>query len=139
MEKSILEMRDRLKRSKEPVPTVELDFHSLTGDEVYGHIVMKTVRKLAENDERLTATIYTHECNSVNFMEPTWSVFFAVCGDRNVEIVQAIGRAFKAAGARERSPSDFVLMANYYWLDLCHIEEGTIWTPLDPATWTDEI
>jgi len=138
MEKSALEMFDRIKRSKEPVPTAELDFHSLTGDEVYGHIVMKTMRKLAENDESLTATIYTYECGSVNFAEQTWSVFFAVCGDHDIEIVQAIGRAFQAAGARARSPSDFALVTSS-WLNLCHIEDGTVWTQLDPATWTDEI
>lgn len=139
MEKSALDMFRQLKRSKDPVPTVELDYHSLVGDQVYGKIAMKTAQKLAEENDRLTATIYTHECNSVNFHEQTWSVFFAVCGDHDMEIVQAIGRAFSAAGARERSPSDFVLMANYSWLDLCHIEDGVVWTPQDPATWTDQI
>lgn len=139
MEVNETDVHFKLRRSKEPVPTAELDFHSLVGDEVYGAIVKKAVQKLAEKNKGITATIYTHECNSVSFMEQTWSVFFAVCGNHKTEIVEAIGRAFRAAGARERSPSDFAPMDAYPWVDLCHIEDGVVWSRLDAVTWTDQI
>jgi len=137
MEKSALDMFHQLKRSKDPVPTVELDFHSLPDDQIYGDVVIKAARKLAEGNERLTATIYTHERGSVNFMEQTWSVFFAICGNYQKDVLEAFVHAFKATGARARISDHAIVDSS--WMILVHIEDGVVWGQHDPATWTDQI
>ena len=119
------------------IPTVELDLESLPEEGMYGYgeILFNILSQLARKKETIKATIYAYHANSINFMEPTSSVFFGICGDKiALETIYSELHALPDIRCRY---SDYILVSHN--LLQFHIEDGVVWRPLDAVTWFDGI
>ena len=135
MEKNIIDMD--LCTTPKTFPTVELDFNSLPKNSLYGDISFIASSELAKKNKNIKATIYSHECPSVNFHEQTWSVFFGVCGDNQKKILEMINVAFRYLPGVRCKFSDYGELSDE-WRSHIHIEGGIAWREIDAATWVDE-
>lgn len=118
--------------SKDSLPTVEVDIDSIPQN-YYGYedIIEGALKKYATASPTNTSTIYVYQGPSCNFGEQTYSAFFGVAGPKSVlnEILNAF-RGFPGVKARF---SDYIPQAS----GRCqfHVEAGSVWLPLDVATW----
>ena len=119
------------------MPSVEVDFHSIPEDVGgYARVVTRALQSAASMFPGLKATIYVCERPSVNFHEQTWSVFFAVAGQKKLEILQCLESAFRKVVGKKVKTSDYI-HTSHAERDY-HIEDGAVWRPEEPGTWYQE-
>ncbi len=118
--------------SSDPIPTVEVDLHSMPEDVLsYADLILGALRKVASGKPSMRASIYIEIEESVNFGEPSESVFIGVVGhDGLLEIIFSALQSVKGVKFRF---SDFINPADAF-CDI-HIEDGQVWQPLDAMTW----
>lgn len=121
-----------LLRSRDPIPTVEIDLDSLP-ESLFGYAdtVVAALRGKALAAEALRATLYVYQGASVNFGTYSWSAFIGVDGP--TALLNPLLHAFQAMpGVRARF-SDYIKPSQ----GLCefHIEDGKVWRPSDAVTW----
>lgn len=121
-----------LLRSREPIPTVEVDMDSLPESLFgYGDTVVAALHGIAHASEELRATIYVYQGDSVNFGTYSWSAFIGIDGP--MSLLKPILSGFKAIPDVRARLSDSIRASQ----GLCefHIEDGRVWRPSDAITW----
>lgn len=121
-----------LLRSREPIPTVEVDMDSLPESLFgYGDTVVASLRGIAHDSEELRATIYVYQGESVNFGTYSWSAFVGIDGP--IALLEPILRGFEAIPGVRARLGDSIRPSQ----GLCefHIEDGRVWRPSDAITW----
>ncbi|QCP47909.1 hypothetical protein FAZ95_01160 [Trinickia violacea] len=122
-------------RSREPIPTVEVDMNSIPDDLFgYSETVVTSLRALAAASPELRATIYVYQGQSINFHTPSWSAFIGVDGP--VSFLKLIHHEFEGIPGVKVRMSDYIHPSQ----GLCefHIEDGKVWRPVDAVTWHAE-
>ncbi|MDQ6993259.1 MAG: hypothetical protein Q9M31_07255 [Mariprofundus sp.] len=135
IEKPISELN--LYRSKEPMPTVEVDLGSIKGKERHDYTatVAQALLKFVELNPESRATIYVYQGGSVNFQDRTFSTFFGVDGQDKEKLLRLVLRTYRKFTDRAKL-SDYIEASSA----LCelHIEDGRVWLPLDELNWYAE-
>lgn len=122
----------KIRRPKDMIPTVEVNVNALPAEaDPYGPFIEQVLAKAAARSEKLRASIYVYQGQSVNFFKPTWSAFFGVAG--SMKLLEQIERAFEEIGTEDVRMSDYIHMS----MGPCefHIESGKVWRPLEPGRW----
>lgn len=119
-------------KSKTPQPTVEVDQDSedRDGKSIPG-VVIDVAADFAKNNPGTRASIYAYSCESINFHEPTWSVFFIVDGSK--DLLSALEMAFARRSGFKSRLSDYIEPKQGH----CeyHIQDGELWMPYELDTW----
>lgn len=116
------------------LPTVEVDLDSIPEENFgYEDIVINSLKLFANKNSNLKASIYVYQGESINFHENTFSAFFGVDGKQNIKILENILTGFKKIEGVKARFSDYILGSNGF-LEF-HIEDGTVWHPLDAEIW----
>lgn len=118
--------------SRTPLPTIEVDVDSLDPDgPTVADIVSEALAKHAAAHPTRRATAYMYFTSSVNFGEMTSSEFVIVAGPRAV--FDAVLTSFKAMKNVRCRPSDMIKPELH--MAIAHVEQGSLWVPLDAITW----
>ena len=129
----------RLRHSRSPLPTIELDLDSLhsVGFHAGFGFVTHPLASFAAKHESLVATIYTYEGFSGNFRPPHNAVWFGVSGKKMWDILTIIEHSLKTRGARAK-PAEHIHFEKDW--SVFHIEDGRVWQKYDgEGRWyTDE-
>jgi hypothetical protein len=121
-------------RSKAPLPTVEVDLDSIPAEQLgYSDLVARALHAFAKTFPSCTATLYVYQGPSSNFHEPTFSAFFGVAGCDKEALLETILRAFRDIAGVKAKMSDYIDSTTAF--TEFHVENGTVWRPLDAATW----
>jgi len=123
-----------VKNASSSIPTVEVDVDSVDAEELE-RAITRYLTSVASAKEKMRATIYRYETMSVNFHEPTNSIFFGVAGPESIlhGLQSTIGTLH---GVRSRF-SDYISISQST-VD-CHVEDGMVWRQLDVATWYADV
>lgn len=118
-------------RTKEPIPTVEIDLDTLPKQcHRCADVLQKSLALLAKNFD-MVATIYIYVGPSVNFHKHTWSAFIGVAGPKS--ILKNVFEAFSLLGGVSVRYSDDI-QSSEGRCDV-HIEDGKVWLTDDSVTW----
>lgn len=118
--------------SPKPLPTIEVDVDTLDPDgPTVADIVREALAKHAAAHPTLRATAFMHFSPSVNFGEMTSSEFIIVAGPRAV--FDVILASFKVMRNVRCRPSDMIKPELH--MAIAHVEQGSLWMPLDAVTW----
>lgn len=132
IEKSATELS--LFRSKDPLPTVEVDLGSISEELLgYDDLVAQAIQPFANSLPDLRATIYVYQGSSVNFHEKTFSAFFCIAGQKKQELLDLLLHSFRRIPGVKVKNSEYIDAST--GLAEFHIESGVVWCPLDAATW----
>lgn len=115
-----------LATSSQPLPTIEVDLGSIPEGESFSSLLGDSLGRIAESD--VTATVYVYFTQSVNFHEPTNSAFIVTVG--GAKFLDHIHDHLTVPGLRLRF-SDYLQPSR--GTPFAHLEEGTVWRPLDDA------
>ncbi|WP_434661516.1 ankyrin repeat domain-containing protein [Paraburkholderia sp. A3BS-1L] len=119
-------------RSREPIPTVELDMDSIPKNlSGYSDTVVASLRPIAAISPELRATIYVYQGQSVNFRVLSWSAFIGVDGPES--LLRPIHQEFQNIPGVKVKLSDYIRPSQ--GLPEFHIEDGKVWRPVDAVTW----
>lgn len=124
----------KLRRSREPKPTVELDSDSLEEAHIVDFLVpLKPVlARYAKTNPAERGTIYGIGLPSVNFHKQSFSEFLIV--DGRSQLLHAVGEAFSALRGVQSKFSDYIAPAPG-WNPCLHIEDGLCWELVEDVTW----
>ncbi|WP_149137306.1 hypothetical protein [Cupriavidus campinensis] len=119
-----------LVKSASPIPTVEVDLDSVDAEDLISAMT-RYLTSVASANETMRVTVYAYQTPSVNFHEPTNSLFFGVAGPKS--ILHGINEAIGSLHDARLRFSDYISIAQSI-VD-CHVEDGKVWRPLDAVTW----
>ena len=119
----------QLKSSDEPTPTIEIDLGSIPEGESLQSLLRDALSVTA--DEQQISTLRIYFTQSINFHEPTSSAFVMAIGGRSV--LEHIHDELQAVSGLRMRYSDYVVASR--GMPLVHLEEGTLWLPLDVQNW----
>ncbi len=117
------------------MPTVEIDFDSLPKDTFgYDNLIAKSLLEFSNKVPETLTTVYVYECISINFdNRETYSTFFGITGSQTENLLEHLHHLF------EQIPGVCVRYSDYLPLSIAiprfHIEEKTIWRPVDLYYW----
>ncbi|MES2631835.1 MAG: hypothetical protein V4669_02625 [Pseudomonadota bacterium] len=124
-------------RSREPRPSLEVQASGLEKNGIdLREIAATALRKLAEADPKLIATVYLFGTISINFGDFEPSEFLIPVGtERAVQrVLQALNAGVARLGPDVKSRmSDYVRPSD--GVPFLHIEGGKVWEPEDALTW----
>ena len=124
-------------KPRDSIPTIEIDIDSLPKEFFgYSEIVAQALQKLAISSLDVRATIYVYQGMSVNFHENTFSAFFGVASQKKEEILDLLLYALSNISGLKVRGSDYIDAST--GLREFHVENGSVWRPLDAATWYSE-
>lgn len=118
-----------LQSSDEPRPTVEIDLGSIPEGESLQSLLRDALIESAQTGQISTLRAYfTH---SINFHVPTSSAFVMALGTANV--LQRLYEGLQLVTGLRMRYSDYVVGSRGE--PLAHLEDGTLWLPLDVENW----
>ena len=119
--------------SATPIPSIEVDVDTIDPDGPdVPDIAREALAKLAATHPDLCATAYMYFAQSGNFGEMTSSEFVIVAGPRAA--YDAVLAGFKGRSGVRCRPGDMIRPELH--MAIAHVEEGSVWMPLDAITWT---
>ena len=118
----------------EPLSTVEVDADSVPRS-YFGcdSFIVAALKAFDVKRPGALATVYVLEAGSVNFREPTNSVFFGVAGSQSDTILETILREFKRVPGIRARTSDAIAGSSSN--RRFHLQGGAVWVPSDPFKW----